>query len=88
MGSDSTKLQLGDLAFLNSTIRWRDEPADLCLPGILQGFTAGMTQVVTLKIGPAGGSEAVGEHKLEAWNLALEDAAKFSMFGQQVAIGT
>lgn len=88
MGSDSTKLQLGDLVFLNYTIRSRDEPADLCLPGTLQGFTAGLIEVGTLKIGPAGGSEIFGKHKLEALNGTFEDAARLSMFGQQVVIAS
>lgn len=45
-----------------------------------------MIEVGTLKLGPAGGSEIISKHKLEGFKDAWEDAAKHSMFGQQVVI--
>lgn len=47
VGSDSTKLRHGDLVYLNNTVRSRDDPSDLFLPGLMQGFTDGSKKLMT-----------------------------------------
>lgn len=46
VGPDATKLQPGDLVFVDCTIRSRDEPADTFLAGISDGFTAGSKKLM------------------------------------------
>ncbi|KAF2168697.1 hypothetical protein M409DRAFT_21438 [Zasmidium cellare ATCC 36951] len=47
VGADSTKLRLGDLVYINNTVRSRDNRSDVFLPGLLQGFTEGSKKLMT-----------------------------------------
>ena len=47
VGPDATKLKAGDLVFLDSTIRSRDDPTDVFLAAIHEGFTPGSKKLMT-----------------------------------------
>ncbi|KAK1087010.1 hypothetical protein LTR48_003020 [Friedmanniomyces endolithicus] len=46
IGPDATKLQIGDLVFLDSLVRSRDEPSDAFLAAINQGGTPGSAKLM------------------------------------------
>ncbi|KAK4504593.1 hypothetical protein PRZ48_005509 [Zasmidium cellare] len=47
VGADSTKLRPGDLVFLSNTISSRDNPSDILVAGLLQGYTEGSKKLMT-----------------------------------------
>lgn len=46
VGPDATKLKPGDLVFVDCVIRSRDEPADVFLAAIIEGFTTGSAKLM------------------------------------------
>lgn len=46
VGPDATKLKPGDLVFVDCVVRSRDEPADVFLAAIIEGFTPGSAKLM------------------------------------------
>ncbi|EME89536.1 uncharacterized protein MYCFIDRAFT_25428 [Pseudocercospora fijiensis CIRAD86] len=46
IGPDATKLKLGDLGFLDTTVRSSDEPSDVFLCAVTEGFTEGSKKLM------------------------------------------
>lgn len=46
VGPDATKLKPGDLVFVDSTVRSRDDPTDVFLAAVHEGYTAGSKKLM------------------------------------------
>ncbi|KAF7185293.1 Alcohol dehydrogenase 4, mitochondrial [Pseudocercospora fuligena] len=46
LGPDATKLKIGDLVFLDTIVRSRDEPSDVYLCAVTEGFTEGSKKLM------------------------------------------
>lgn len=51
LGSDSTALKLGDLVHVDSVVRSRDNPNDVFLSGVHEGYTDGSRKLMEGRVG-------------------------------------